>query len=175
VKWCENPNFLSNFEHILRWTIMCIFTGDFQIKLDSKGRFQFPSAFVEQLGDGADASARTFVIKKDLYEKCLTIYTLSSWQTRVDSVKAHLNPFNKQHNVFLREFFKDTAEAALDASNRLLVPKRLLAQAELKSDIFVLGLDDKIEVWDTDIYEASRPSAEDFAQMAQDFLGSINI
>lgn len=154
---------------------MCIFTGDFQIKLDSKGRFQFPSAFAEQIGAGQESSARTFVLKKDLYEKCLTIYTLSSWQQRVAAVKAHLNPFNRQHNAFLREFFKDTAEVELDASNRLLVPKRLLQQTELKTDIFVLGLDDKIEVWDTDIYNASRPSADDFAQMAADFLGSINI
>ena len=82
---------------------MCIFTGDFQIKLDAKGRFQFPSAFMEQIGAGGSSSARAFVLKKDLYEKCLTIYTLSSWQKRVDAVKAHLNPFNRQHNAFLRE------------------------------------------------------------------------
>lgn len=154
---------------------MCIFTGDFQIKLDSKGRFQFPSAFMERIGTESDSSARTFVLKRDIFEKCLTIYTMSSWQQRVEAVKSHLNPFNRQHNAFLREFFKDTAEVSLDASNRLLVPKRLLLEAELKSDICVLGLDDRIEVWDTDIYNASRPSADDFAQMAQDLLGSIEL
>lgn len=154
---------------------MCIFTGDFSAKLDSKGRFQFPSAFMERIGTEGDSSARTFVIKRDIYEKCLTIYTMSSWQSRVETVKSHLNPFNRQHNAFLREFFKDTAEVQLDASNRLLVPKRLLLQAELKSDICVLGLDDRIEVWDTDIYNQNRLSTDQFAQMAQDFLGGINI
>jgi MraZ protein len=149
---------------------MCVFIGDYQIKLDSKGRFLFPAAFVEQLGK---EEAHTFVIKRDIYEKCLTIYTASSWQARVEAVKAHLNPFNRQHNVFLREFFKDTAEVGLDSSNRLLVPKRLLLQAELKSDIFVLGLDDKIEVWDTEIYNESRPDIGEYAKMAQDFLGNL--
>ena len=98
---------------------MCVFTGDFQIKLDTKGRFLFPSAFVEQMGKDA---VRTFVVKKDIFEKCLTIYTKESWQERVDVVKRKLNPFNRQHNIFLREFYKDTAEVTLDATNRFLVP-----------------------------------------------------
>lgn len=149
---------------------MCVFTGDFQIKLDTKGRFLFPSAFVEQMEKGG---ARTFVAKKDIFEKCLTIYTKESWQARADAVKMKLNPFNRQHNVFLREFYKDTAEVTLDATNRFLVPKRLLTDTGLKDDIFIIGLDDKIEVWDAETYNAARPSADEFAQMAQDFLGDL--
>ena len=146
---------------------MCIFTGDFQLKLDTKGRFLFPSAFVEQMGKD---QLRSFVVKRDIFEKCLTIYTMSSWQERVEVVKSHLNPFNRQHNVFLREFFKDTAEVSLDSCNRFLVPKRLLTDIGLKDDVCVLGLDDKIEVWDAETYKAARPSADDFASMAQEFL-----
>ncbi len=151
---------------------MCNFTGDFQSKLDTKGRFLFPSAFVEQMGEGA---VRTFVVKRDIFEKCLTIYTMESWQERVAVVKSRLNPFNRQHNIFLREFFKDTAEVSLDANNRFLLPKRLLADLEFKDDICVLGLDDKIEVWDAEVFKANRPSADDFAQMAQDFLGGFSV
>ncbi len=147
---------------------MCVFTGDFQIKIDPKGRFVFPSVFLDQLGD---KDMRTFVVKKDLYEKCLTVFTQSSWQARVETIKSRLNPFNKQHNSFLREFFKDTAEVELDSSNRLLVPKRLVEVTELTKDICVLGLGDKIEVWSAEIFNNSRPSAEDFASMAQQFLG----
>ena len=151
---------------------MCVFTGDFLIKLDAKGRFLFPSAFVEQMGsDGL----RSFVVKKDIFEKCLTIYTSTSWQERVDVVKSRLNPFNRQHNVFLREFFKDTAEVTLDSTNRFQVPKRLLTDSGLKDDIIIIGLDDKIEVWDADTYNAARPSADDFASMAQEFLGNLSV
>lgn len=150
---------------------MCIFTGDFQIKIDPKGRFVFPSAFLDQMGGGA---SRVFVVKKDLYEKCLTLCTVDSWQARVEAIKSRLNPFNKQHNSFLREFFKDTAEVELDSSNRLLVPKRLAEEAGLEKDICVLGLGDKIEVWSADVFEKSRPSADEFAAMAQELLGGVN-
>ena len=148
---------------------MCVFTGDFQIKIDPKGRFTFPSAFLEQLKDKA---LRTFVVKKDLYEKCLTVYTRESWHVKVDAVKSRLNPFNRQHNAFLREFFKDTAEVELDSNNRLLVPKRLVDETGLLKDICVIGLGDKIEVWSADAFEKSRLSQESFAAMAEEFLGS---
>lgn len=148
---------------------MCIFTGDFQIKIDAKGRFVFPSAFLEQL---EDSTLRTFVIKKDLYEKCLTVYTQSSWQDKVEGIKARLNPFNRQHNAFLREFFKDAAEVELDSSNRLLVPKRLAEETGLEKDICVIGLGDKIEVWAAQTFEDSRPSKEDFVALAQELLGN---
>ncbi|MBQ3655743.1 MAG: division/cell wall cluster transcriptional repressor MraZ [Bacteroidales bacterium] len=149
---------------------MCIFTGDFQIKIDQKGRFVFPSAFLEQLEDN---TLRTFVVKRDLYEKCLTVYTQSGWREKVESIKARLNPFNRQHNSFLREFFKDTAEVELDSNNRLLVPKRLAEDLGLEKDLCVIGLGDRIEVWSTETFEASRPSKDDFAAMAQEFLGTI--
>ena len=147
---------------------MCVFTGDFQIKIDPKGRFVFPSAFLEQL---KDKTLRTFVVKRDLYEKCLAVYTRESWQSKVEGIRERLNPFNRQHNCFLREFFKDTAEVELDASNRLLVPKRLAEQTGLSKDICVLGLGDKIEVWDAEVFEKSRLPQEDFAEMAQTLLG----
>ncbi len=146
---------------------MCIFTGDFQIKIDPKGRFVFPSAFLGQLSED---DSKTFVVKKDLYEKCLTVYTQSSWRERVETIKSRLNPFNKVHNSFLREFFKDTAEVELDSSNRLLVPKRLAEDVGLEKDICVIGLGDKIEVWSTQAFEDSRPSKEDFANLAQELL-----
>ena len=147
---------------------MCIFTGDFQIKIDAKGRFVMPSAFLEQAeSDGV----RTFVIKKDIYEKCLILYTQSSWRERVEAVKARLNPFNRQHNSFLREFFKDTAEAVLDSNNRLLVPKRLADAVSLEKDIIVIGLGDKIELWSEQVFNDSRVSPQEFAAMAQELLG----
>ncbi|MBQ3690543.1 MAG: hypothetical protein II937_11880 [Bacteroidales bacterium] len=147
---------------------MCIFTGDFQIKIDAKGRFVLPSAFLEQ---AESEGGRTFVIKKDIYEKCLILYTQSSWRERAEAVKARLNPFNRQHNSFLREFFKDTAEAALDSNNRLLVPKRLAEEVSLEKDIIVIGLGDKIELWSEEVFNNSRVSPQEFAAMAQELLG----
>ena len=90
-----------------------------------------------------------------------------------ETIRKNLNPFNRQHNIFLREFFKDTAECTLDASNRMVIPKRLVTASGLKSDIAILGLDTKIEIWDQEEYEKSRQKPEDFALLAEKILGNL--
>ena len=149
---------------------MTVFTGNFDVKLDAKGRFLFPSALLQQAGM---ESQPVFVIKKDIYEPCLTVYTQAEWQSQVETIRKNLNPFNRQHNIFLREFFKDTAECTLDASNRMVIPKRLVTASGLKSDIAILGLDTKIEIWDQEEYEKSRQKPEDFALLAEKILGNL--
>lgn len=147
---------------------MTVFTGDFQVKADAKGRFLFPSALSACL---LPDTKKRFIIKKDIYENCLQVFTLQEWEKRLDTVRAKLNPFNKSHNVFLREFFKDTADVELDASGRMLIPKRLMEVIGSDKDLLILGLDTKIEIWSQAVYEASRPSADDFAALALQIFG----
>ena len=45
---------------------MTIFTGEYDCKVDVKGRIMLPIAFRKQLGEG---EIHRFVIKKDLYEQ----------------------------------------------------------------------------------------------------------
>ena len=150
---------------------MTVFTGDFDVKLDAKGRFLFPAALLQQAGEEGQ---ETFVIKKDIYEPCLTVFTKGEWERQVETIRKNLNPFNRQHNICLREFFKDTAECSLDSNNRMVIPKRLVQAVNLQSDICILGLDTKIEIWSKEDYEKSHPSAENFALLAENILGNLN-
>ena len=149
---------------------MTVFTGDFDVKLDAKGRFLFPSSLLQQAGEEGQA---TFVIKKDIYAPCLTVVTKGEWERQVETIRKNLNPFNREHNIFLREFFKDTAECALDSNNRMVIPKRLVQVVNLQNDICVLGLDTKIEIWSKEEYDKSHLSAENFAQLAEKILGNL--
>lgn len=149
---------------------MTVFTGDFDVKLDAKGRFLFPAALLQQTGE---SEIPAFVIKKDIYEPCLTVFTKAEWERQVETIRKNLNPFNRQHNIFLREFFKDTAECTLDSNNRMVIPKRLVQAVGLQSDICIIGLDTKIEIWAKEEYEKSHPSSEEFAEMAEKILGNL--
>ncbi|NJO91343.1 MAG: hypothetical protein HC831_22060 [Chloroflexia bacterium] len=53
------------------------FIGDYTCKIDPKGRVLLPSAFKKQMPED---SRDTFVIKKDIYEKCLILYTIDEWE-----------------------------------------------------------------------------------------------
>jgi MraZ protein len=77
--------------------------------------------------------------------------------------------------MFLRNFFKGTAELSLDTNNRLLVPKRLMDLIGAERDVVLAGQDGRIELWAADIYNKIDMTADDFANLAEKLLGgSIN-
>jgi MraZ protein len=146
---------------------MTTFIGDYNCKSDDKGRVMLPGAFKKALSVEA---RNTFVVKKDIYEKCLVLYPLDEWNRQVEIMRANLNPYNKEHNTFLRMFYKGTAEIELDASNRLLIPKRLLDEADIIKEAVLAGQDGKIEVWAKEQYD-SIDIGDDFASLAQKIMG----
>lgn len=126
-----------------------------------------PSTFKKALSAG---SKDTFIIKKDIYEKCLVLFPSDEWERQVEMIRANLNPYNKEHNAFLRGFYKGTAEVELDASNRLLIPKRLLEEAKIKKEAVLTGQDGKIEIWAKEAYDKI-DIGESFAGLAQKIMG----
>ncbi|MGB4293983.1 MAG: division/cell wall cluster transcriptional repressor MraZ [Bacteroidales bacterium] len=147
---------------------MATFIGDYGCRLDAKGRFILPAAFKKQMPPG---SPDRFVVRRDIFEPCLVLYTIDDWNIQLEKIRSRINPYNREHNVFLRNFFKGTAELALDSSNRLLIPRRLLELAGIGRDIVLAGQDGRIEIWDAERYEKIEMLPEDFANLAEKLLG----
>lgn len=147
---------------------MASFVGDYTGKVDAKGRISFPSAFKKQMPED---SSTTFVIKKDIFEKCLILFSSEEWERQNKIIRAKINPYNKEHTRFLREFYRGTAELTLDSSSRLLVPARLLEYADVENEIYFSGQDRKIEIWAKKSYEEKEQTAEDFAALAEKIMG----
>lgn len=151
---------------------MTTFIGDFPVKLDAKGRAVLPSAFVKQVSQEA---GQRFVVKRDLFENCLVLYPMDEWLRQIEIIRERVNPYNRDHNRFLRGFFRGTAELSMDASNRLLFPKRLLDAVSIDKDVMMAGQDSKIEIWERSRYESMQEDDEDFAALAQEILGNTDL
>ena len=123
---------------------MTIFTGDVDCKVDAKGRIMLPVAFRKQLGE---AEAFCFVVKKDLYEPCLELYTIDEWNRQNKLILKNYKPFNPDDRQFLRDFRMGATEVECDPTGRILIPKRLLKQAEITNETVLLGSIGKIEIW----------------------------
>jgi len=146
-----------------------MFIGEHISKLDNKGRVIFPAPLKRQIP--AEQQQMSFVIKRDIYEKCLLLYTIKEWEHQTGLLKKRINPFNKNHAEFLREFYRGTAELYLDSNSRLLIPKRLLEYVDADKDLTFAGQEGKIEIWAKETYEKNQPNNEDFAKLANDILG----
>jgi MraZ protein len=148
---------------------MATFIGDYTCKVDAKGRIILPMAFKRQMPAGAQDH---FVVRKDIFELCLVLYSIEDWNRQIEKIRSRINPYNREHNLFLRNFFKGTAELTLDNNNRLLVPKRLMDLAGIQRDVVLAGQDGRIEMWAADMYEKIDMPSEDFANLAEKLMGN---
>lgn len=146
-----------------------MFVGEYISKLDNKSRVIFPSQLKRQVPE--DEQAAAFVLKRDIYEKCLVLYPSSEWNRQTGMLKKRLNPFNRKHAEFLREFYRGTAEVYLDASGRFLIPKVLLDYIGGEKELVFAGQEGKVEIWSKDVYEQKSMSNDNFADLADEILG----
>jgi MraZ protein len=150
---------------------MATFIGDYTCKVDVKGRIILPMVFKKQMP--ADACDH-FVVRKDIFENCLVLYSIEDWNRQLGKIRKRINPYNREHNKFLRNFFKGTAELSLDNNNRMLIPKRLFDLIGAQRDVVLAGQDGRIEIWAADIYEQIGLPAEDFANLAEKLMDGSN-
>ncbi|MGB8489617.1 MAG: protein mraZ [Bacteroidales bacterium] len=147
---------------------MATFIGDYPCKVDVKGRIILPMAFKKQMPSAAQDH---FVVRKDIFENCLVLYAIDDWNTQLEKIRKRINPYNREHNRFLRNFFKGTAELSLDNNNRMLIPKRLFELIDAERDVVLAGQDGRIEIWSASVYDKIEMPAEDFADLAEKLMG----
>lgn len=142
---------------------MTAFIGEYIAKTDDKGRIVFPSAF-KNLVSGGDMR---FVVKKDIFEDCLEMYSYEEWERRSLEVKSRLDFFNREHATFWREFMRDRAVVEPDMkTGRLLIPKKLLEEIGVAKEVVFSGNDFKIEIWAKEKYDQTGISNDDYLAIA---------
>lgn len=121
------------------------FIGDYMAKVDAKGRVFLPAPFRKVL----EAEKETkFVLRVDLFQKCLVLYPESLWNDMLDMLKAKLNSWNGQHQNLRRQFLAGAEIVELDKNGRFLINRHKLKYAGISQDVRFLAVDDHIEVWD---------------------------
>ena len=144
---------------------MVTFIGEYTSKIDDKGRMVFPAPLKSVLPPGSDLR---FVIKKDLFEPCLQMYTLEEWEHTSAEVKSKLNFFNRQHAIFWREYMRDRDVVEPDAKlGRITVSRKLLDAIGVTKEVVFYGNDFKIEIWAKEEFEKERISNEEYIAIAE--------
>jgi MraZ protein len=64
-----------------------------------------------------------------------------------------LSEFNEEYRKLQRNFFSGTATVELDSNGRFVVPKTMLTYAGIDKDVILVGMGNKVEVWNPTVYE----------------------
>jgi MraZ protein len=144
--------------------------GEFDCKVDAKGRIMFPVDLRNQLEASFDLG---FVINRNLHQKCLVLYPVGEWN-RLNKKLSKLNRLIKANDVFVRKFNGGATQCNADAQGRILLPKPLTEYADVKAEVKVLGSNNVIEIWDKKLYEDFLSTDVNIEKLAEDVLGGLN-
>ena len=131
--------------------------GTYHHNIDAKGRMSFPTKLRDLLGG-------EFYVTKSINQKCLTIYSKSEWEKLANKI-AEL-PDSMGGLDIKRWLFSGAGELVPDKQGRVLIPSDLREFAGLKKDVVVIGLDDKAEIWDNELWDAQQSNMDMSAMLA---------
>ena len=131
--------------------------GTYYHNIDAKGRMSFPTKLRDLLGG-------EFYVTKSINQKCLTIYSKSEWEKLANKI-AEL-PDSMGGLDIKRWLFSGAGELVPDKQGRVLIPSDLREFAGLKKDVVVIGLDDKAEIWDKELWDAQQSNMDMSAMLA---------
>jgi MraZ protein len=147
---------------------MSYLTGEFECKLDAKGRMMIPTGLKKQL---PEADSEGLVINRGL-EKYLVIYTKTEWDKKLDEL-SKLNEYDRKNLQFIRYFTAGATNLQPDAAGRVLLPKNLLDHAGITSEVVLTTMLNKIEVWDKRAHqEMINNEPENFAELAEEVMAN---
>ncbi len=140
-----------------------MFYGEYLHSIDRKGRLILPAKF----RDTAKAHfIEKFFVTRGL-DKCLFMFSEEEWRTQETKFKA-VSFTKQQARTFNRLYFSGAGEVLPDKQGRILIPQYLKDFAEIKRDVVIVGVSNRIEIWAKDkwhdFYGTSRPSYEEIAE-----------
>ncbi len=127
---------------------MSAFKGSYLYAVDGKGRVSLPVKLRKYISPEAN---ETFIITRGL-EQCLFLYPLDEWSRLEENLRG-LSTYDPQHRRFLRAMLEMIEECTLDTQARLSIPQELREFALIQSEVRIVGMLDKIELWNPQIYE----------------------
>lgn len=121
-----------------------MFIGEYHYNIDEKGRLFLPSEMRTDFG--------TEVIINRGIEKCLYVYPLDEWEKIVSKLST-LSFTKKSNREFNRLFLSGAYKREIDSKGRINLEKSLIDYAGLKRECVIIGVGDRLELWDKSEWE----------------------
>jgi MraZ protein len=134
---------------------MTFFTSEYESKIDAKGRLVLPARIKSQLsasqGDSLHGDTYELAVRKG-FEQCLILYPMIEFK-KVFSRISGLNEFNEEYRKLQRNFLSGVVTLELDGNGRFLIPRNMLAYAQIDKEAMLVGMGNKVEIWNPHIYQ----------------------
>jgi MraZ protein len=139
-----------------------MFVGTYLVSVTSGKRTSIPSIFRQKLGNS--------LILAKWYENCLVLVSSESWNALLERItggeKMIIEPIRQtEHFIFASAF-----EVEVDDQGRIVLPDRLISYAGLGDQVYFLGIGDRVEIWNKEVWEKKE---EEVAQYAASYIENL--
>ena len=143
-----------------------MFNGNYTAKVDSNGRFTFPSKQLSQIGDN-----RQMYIMLSLSSPSLWLMPIVYWQEFSSFIMKNKFPFATQEMALRRQFIGNSFETEIDNNSRVVIPQHLSDKVQITDKCIIVGVGDFFEIWDPDTFIAQESEEQKVRQKAVRELG----
>ena len=126
-----------------------MFYGEFEYKIDDKGRIPIPPKFRNELKDG--------IVLAPGIEKCITAYTIPEWKKLSASITSGSGPLTRSKTRKLnRALFSTAFSTKVDGQGRIAIPAPLKEHADIIEEVVIAGANTYLEIWNKSSWEEEK-------------------
>lgn len=129
-----------------------MFFGEYEYKIDDKGRVPIPPRFKRDLKDGM------WLIPG--IEPCITVYTLPEWKKLSAEVTTGAINRSKLRKLN-RALFATAFYVNLDGQGRVALPAPLREYAGIEEEVVIAGANTCLELWNKEQWEQEKASSQE--------------
>ena len=133
-----------------------MFLSTFENKLDKKGRVSVPATFRSYLSN--------MVYNGIICYPSFNNQSIEAWpQDRIEKISNTidtLNPFEEKKDYFATSILSESINLQFDSEGRILLTKKLLKHAKIKSSMLFVGLGKTFQIWEPTNFEKFRVTAK---------------
>ena len=125
-----------------------MFSGEYEYKIDSKGRVSIPPKLRSQFADG-------LVLNKGV-DNCIDVYPQSTWKESVAQLQPLFATMNEKSRRGKRILFANAFTTELDDQGRVMLPPALRQHANIQDTLVIAGVDNRLEIWSKESWAAEQ-------------------
>jgi len=129
-----------------------MFFGEFEYRIDEKGRVPIPPRFRRELKEG--------VVLTPGIEKCITAYPLPEWKKLAATLTTGSVTRSKLRRLN-RAIFATAFSLNIDGQGRIALPIPLRQYASIEDEVVIAGANNYLELWNKEQWEAEKAISQE--------------
>lgn len=149
------------------------FKGKYLNKFDNAGRISLPAKMREELKKNNEGSS--LVVYYAVVTKCLKIVTCGTYEDKIEKKYSETPPQTRREAEVYRLMVSSAEDTEINSSGRISIPLVLREKAGLGEECYFIGVNDVIEVWNKEVWEANSERVEnDILENASEMESGID-